>query len=62
MPADSYPAAARLHDDVIIEIERNNRRPANRSNAYDAAIAAIPGKVLRPMVMTRMKERHAGSC
>ncbi len=54
MPSDTDPAAARSNGDLVIDVQCNNRAPANRSQAEQLYPGRIPRKVIRPLVLTGM--------
>ena len=48
MPADTDPATARIHDDLVIGVEGDNGGPTNRCQPKKTDPGRIPGKVVGP--------------
>lgn len=58
MPAHADPAAARRNDDLVIDIQRQNRAPADGGQAEQTDAGRIPCKVIRPLMLTGMIQRR----
>ena len=58
MPTDADSATASIHNNLIIEIESDNRGPTNSCQSDEAYPGCIPGKVICPRVLTRVKYGH----
>ena len=57
MPADTDPATARIHDDLVIGVECDNGARPIAVNPK-RRIRRIPGKVVRPCLLPGVKEGH----
>ena len=58
MPADTDPASARINDDLVIDVERDNGGPTNSRQPYQTYSCCVPSKVVSPCVLTGMKYGH----
>lgn len=57
MPSNTDPTAACSHNDVIIDIQRNNRTPTNCAQAKQVYPCHIPSKMIRPLMLAGMVQR-----
>lgn len=58
MPPNAYPVSAGGSDIFIIELQRQNRRTATRGLADDQQAVFTPGKMLQPILGTRIEQRN----
>ena len=58
MPPHADPALAGVHDDRIVHIQSNDRRPAYSSQAYELCPGLIPPEMIRPCLLPGMKQGH----
>ena len=61
MPAYTHPAAPSIHDDRVVHIQGNDRRPAYGGQAQELCPRLIPLEMIRPGLLPRMKQGHGFS-
>jgi len=61
MLAVEHEQVAQADDALAIQIQFTNCRTANRSQPDKNEVVAAPGKMLRPVIPARVKERHLAS-
>jgi hypothetical protein len=56
MPAHAHPVLSCINDDLVVHSEGNHRHTPSSGQPDDARTGDIPGKMIRPPLLTRVKK------